>query len=37
MRRGEQFVHQCAWCGAVVVWHRRRDQRLPRPVPQLRL
>ncbi|RCL91411.1 hypothetical protein [Microbacterium sp.] len=24
MRRGEQFVHQCAWCGAVVVWHRRK-------------
>lgn len=23
MKRGEQFVHQCAWCGAVVVWHRR--------------
>lgn len=22
MRHGEQFVHQCAWCGTVVVWHR---------------
>lgn len=22
MRRGTQVVHQCAWCGAVVVWHK---------------
>lgn len=22
MRRGEQLVHQCAWCGTVVVWHK---------------
>lgn len=22
MQRGEQVVHQCAWCGAVVVWHQ---------------
>ena len=22
MREGTQVVDQCAWCGAVVVWHR---------------
>ena len=22
MRRGTQVAHQCAWCGAVVVWHK---------------
>ena len=22
MRNGTQVVHQCAWCGCVVVWHK---------------
>lgn len=22
MKRGTQVVHQCAWCGAVVVWDK---------------
>lgn len=31
MRHGEQFVHQCAWCGTIVVWHRfEADSRLGR-------
>lgn len=21
MNRGTQVVHQCAWCGCIVVWH----------------
>ena len=35
MREGTQVVDQCAWCGAVVVWHRHLPGEA-RAVPRVR-